>query len=336
MNKVCLKCGNCLYYCPVYRELREEGYSPRGRISLIEEKKNSGFDFSLFEKDFLHKCLLCGACEKNCKEGLKLTSIFIEERAKNYKNYAPILKKSMLFFAKEFLYIEEKLSKKEKDNLSSGSEKRVVFFKGCAIEKFFKKTVNISKKILEGNGYSVIEDDFTCCGFPFLSSGNEEEFLKLKEKNMKIFSRYKGVPIITFCPTGKHTLKEYYKLDNVFDIIEFLEKNKIKVNVRLKNKERYSLHIPCHVINYEKPDYLINFSKKYIPDIFIPEEQMCCGFGGLFSVTYPRLSSKILKKSSKNLKMDMDHTVLTNCPGCILQLRREGKAIHIIELITNK
>ncbi len=333
MKKECLKCGNCLYYCPVYKELREEGYSPRGRISLIEEKQKSGFDFSLFEKDFLHKCLLCGACEKNCKEEIKLAEIFIKERIENYSQYAPLLKKSFLLFAKEFLKLEEGVNLLRKE-IPQGStrDKEVVFFKGCLTKKLFKRTVKKAKEIIEANGIKVYEENFTCCGFPFLSTGNEKEFLRVKEKNMRIFKKYENAPIITFCPTGKNTLKKYYGLRNVYDVVEYIYRKDLKFKAKTFEDKVFSLHIPCHVENHGEREYLVEFAKKHIPDIFIPEEQRCCGFGGVFAFSYPKLSKKILKRSAENLKVDSGRIVLTNCPGCILQLKRAGKAIHIIEL----
>ncbi len=35
LEPVCERCGRCLSVCPVYRELRIETVSPRGRLDLI-------------------------------------------------------------------------------------------------------------------------------------------------------------------------------------------------------------------------------------------------------------------------------------------------------------
>jgi len=53
----CVKCGMCKAFCPVFRVLREEGYSARGKGILISDKV---MDKIIFE------CTLCGACEKKC------------------------------------------------------------------------------------------------------------------------------------------------------------------------------------------------------------------------------------------------------------------------------
>ncbi|MBT4165763.1 (Fe-S)-binding protein [archaeon] len=67
----CIKCGLCKSRCPVFKVIREECVSPRGKVSLFE----SGF----FDK-IVYDCTLCGACEQDCPLGLKLCDAFINAR----------------------------------------------------------------------------------------------------------------------------------------------------------------------------------------------------------------------------------------------------------------
>ena len=68
----CIKCGRCKLNCPVFRVVREEQFSPRGRAILLEK--------NYFEK-LNYDCTLCKSCEKNCPLNLKLTDAFIKARA---------------------------------------------------------------------------------------------------------------------------------------------------------------------------------------------------------------------------------------------------------------
>ncbi len=67
----CTRCGMCKPLCPIFREMRDEASSPRGRVMMLDE----GF----FEK-FVYDCSLCNACEKQCPVELKLCDAFKKTR----------------------------------------------------------------------------------------------------------------------------------------------------------------------------------------------------------------------------------------------------------------
>ena len=67
----CIKCGRCKSLCPVFKVLREEHYSPRGKVILM--------DNNYFEK-ILSNCTLCKACERKCPLDLKLSDAFMNAR----------------------------------------------------------------------------------------------------------------------------------------------------------------------------------------------------------------------------------------------------------------
>lgn len=67
----CVKCGLCKSLCPVFRIIREETISPRGRTILLDKK--------VYDK-ILYDCSLCKACESKCPLDLKLCSAFLKAR----------------------------------------------------------------------------------------------------------------------------------------------------------------------------------------------------------------------------------------------------------------
>ena len=67
----CIRCGRCKSLCPVLRIIREEQYSPRGKVIMLDN------DF--FEK-IVYSCTLCKACEEQCPLDLKLCDAFIKAR----------------------------------------------------------------------------------------------------------------------------------------------------------------------------------------------------------------------------------------------------------------
>ncbi len=347
-NFNCLKCGNCLFYCPVYNVEKEEPFSPRGRLSLIELLEDN--DFPKFRKRFLQECLLCGSCEKNCSANIKITDIYIKNRVIFKKDSPPIKKIALSFFNKNILNIYKHLFfikyipfvKLPKYNLSFKnksykSSKKVILFSGCVANYIITEIKDSAIFVLNNMGYEVIIPEFNCCGFPFLSSGDNKKFELLKKENLEILQRYPDIPVIILCPTGLHTFKEYYKFKKIYEFAEFVFKNKkfLKFLNSITLKERISVHIPCHYLNfYDSPDIMENLLENIKGlDIFQPEQQKCCGFGGTFAATYPKISNKILKKAIDNLKADEGRKIITNCPGCTIQLSKEKETIHLAILL---
>jgi Fe-S oxidoreductase len=73
------------------------------------------------------------------------------------------------------------------------------------------------------------------------------------------------------------------------------------------------------------------------------DSKVCCGFGGSFSVDYPRVSTAILNKKLHNAENTAAPIVVSDNPGCIMQLRggltangSTVRAMHLAELIAER
>ena len=70
-SKKCILCGICITSCPIYRVLRNEKVSPRGKAIMISN--------DLLDK-MIYACTLCGACKKNCLVDFDLKLRKVRER----------------------------------------------------------------------------------------------------------------------------------------------------------------------------------------------------------------------------------------------------------------
>ncbi len=68
---------------------------------------------------------------------------------------------------------------------------------------------------------------------------------------------------------------------------------------------------------------------------------VCCGFGGTFSVKFPDVSASILDEKIENIVKSGADTIVSTDMGCLMQiggaLSRKGipiKVMHIAELLT--
>ena len=73
------------------------------------------------------------------------------------------------------------------------------------------------------------------------------------------------------------------------------------------------------------------------------ESETCCGFGGLFSVKFPMISTAMAQVKCDALVRSGAEIVVSSDPSCLLQiggyLTREGKAIrtlHLAEVLASR
>jgi Fe-S oxidoreductase len=71
---------------------------------------------------------------------------------------------------------------------------------------------------------------------------------------------------------------------------------------------------------------------------FVPaeEEETCCGFGGTYSSKFPAISAQILARKLDDVRSTGAARLVTECPGCVLQLRggvlQRGDAVEVLHL----
>jgi len=75
----------------------------------------------------------------------------------------------------------------------------------------------------------------------------------------------------------------------------------------------------------------------------LPESGVCCGFGGTFSVEHPEVSKQILARKLGHVEETGAATVVTDNPGCLMQMRgglraagRPERAKHLAEVLAER
>ena len=123
------------------------------------------------------------------------------------------------------------------------------------------------------------------------------------------------------------------------DVNEFFVRKEITKG--LKNVSRtVTYHDPCHLrfglgIKDEPRDVLKGI--KGIEFIEMQNPGDCCGFGGLFSLNFKEMSRDIGRKKINNIRSTTADTVVTSCPGCMMQLedlkRETGSELNIMHIV---
>ena len=76
----CMRCGFCLATCPSRIHYKNEPYSPRGRLSILNGLVYGDLDLNELVVDIFQQCTLCGLCMVKCPSGVPTIDIFEKVR----------------------------------------------------------------------------------------------------------------------------------------------------------------------------------------------------------------------------------------------------------------
>jgi L-lactate dehydrogenase complex protein LldE len=206
------------------------------------------------------------------------------------------------------------------------AERRSVqLFATCLGDLIFPEAVADAEVLLRRAGFEV---DFpasqTCCGQPAFNSGHHAAARRVARSFARAFSR--RTPIV--CPSGScATMVSRYlpKLIgcepfDVWELSAFLHARGF-VPEQHKGGVRIAYHDSCHMLRElgidTAPRELLERTGAEV--VVLARPDLCCGFGGTFSVRQPEVSVAMADdKLSGAANLD---ALVTADPGCLLQLR---------------
>jgi len=175
-----------------------------------------------------------------------------------------------------------------------------------------------------------------------------DEAISLAKSNVEHFSRVRAEAIISMCPTCTMVIRDQYPLlagdtiSNIMDINEFLVKYDIVTGLEI-SPSVVTYHDPCHLhygLGIKNEPRQILRGIKGVEFAEMQDAHECCGFAGSFSVHFRDLSRDIGKRKMKNISDSGADTVVTSCPGCVMQLENLKRTAnagikirHIVEVI---
>ena len=214
----------------------------------------------------------------------------------------------------------------------------VGLFSGCAQDFIYPEQLVAGVRVLNKLGVAVeFPEAQSCCGLPLEMMGQRAASLEVSAQNVQGFDAGKYHAIITLCAScAGHLQHSYPKLlkgtadefaANIFakkvvNFTDYVYKNfDLKPEDFKPTTDKVCYHAPCHMRNngiLEQPRALLSMAANYTPAV---EEDTCCGFGGTFSVKFPELSAEMGRKKVANGEASGAEIMVTDCPGCIMQLR---------------
>ena len=228
---------------------------------------------------------------------------------------------------------------------------------GCVQEGLLSRVNRATKRVLEANGFRVVQlPKQGCCGAIHAHSGDLEGARTLARANLSIFEDA-GVEVVAVNAAGcGATMKDYGHLlaqdpeygergrafsEKVKDISELLGRPGLRRGGRLRCTVAYDA--PCHLLHAQgvstEPEFLLDA----IPGLVrlpLAKHDECCGGAGVYGITHPELGGAIGKDKVMAILETGADVVATGNPGCMMQigagLRIEGArvdVVHPVELL---
>jgi len=237
----------------------------------------------------------------------------------------------------------------------------VQLFATCLAEEFFPAAIAATTRVLEGLKLKVrpLRAAF-CCGQAPFNEGLRESALDLARRFLDACRP--GIPVVIPSGSCASMVKVFYSdllagdpalaekaaaiRPWIFELSQFLV-NVLKVKfVGARYERTVAYHPACHLVRElgvrDEPRILLGAVQGLrLVDFRNPEE--CCGFGGMFSVKFPQISTAMAEDKIERLKESGAEVLVSNDCGCLMQLggamHRRGVAIeprHLAEILASR
>ncbi len=231
---------------------------------------------------------------------------------------------------------------------------RVALFEGCVMPEFFGRVNDAARLVLARAGYDVVVPASQgCCGALQAHSGDLEFAHGLAEANVRAFETELGdldaiVVTSAGCSAALRETEAWIGesggalAGGVRDVLEFLDEVGCALELRPIAK-RLCYDDACHLIHAQGisagPRRLI----ESIPELTLVAHrnpEACCGAAGIYNLTQPAMSKRVLSPKVDALVEANPEIVATANPGCAMQLSAglaerglDVPVVHPIELL---
>ena len=232
---------------------------------------------------------------------------------------------------------------------------RVGLLTGCVQDLVFSDVNRDTADVLLANGCEVVTPRAQhCCGSLHAHNGAVDLARDLARKQIDSFDLDQLDAIITNAGGCGSHLKKYSHLlhddphyaakaaqwdAKVKDIHEWLVQIQFRKPTAGCGLDTTTYHESCHLCHGQKVVSQPRAVLASIPGlkvIELPESNWCCGSAGIYNITQPDQSAKLLDRKLANLAKTQAPAVATSNPGCHLQLQNglKGKDSPACQTVT--
>jgi L-lactate dehydrogenase complex protein LldE len=238
---------------------------------------------------------------------------------------------------------------------------RVALFVTCLGDQLFPVVGECVVAVLRRLGMEVTFDPAqTCCGQPAFNSGFRKEAREVAARVLDIFrdAEYVVAPSGSCASMVRVFYPELFADDparlrqaedlrgRFFEFSEFLVKVLKVEDVGASFRRRVTYHDSCHLLRElgieSEPRKLIR-AVRGLELVEMQDHQLCCGFGGTFSVKFPEVSVAMAEDKLRAAADSGAEVIIANDSGCLMHLagaiHRRGlplQTMHLAELLAKQ
>ncbi len=237
--------------------------------------------------------------------------------------------------------------------------KTVQLFVTCILDTIYPETGEAVVRVLQRAGMTVsFPPDQTCCGQPAFNAGLRPQARKMAIQTICAFEPYPG-PVVV--PSGscaamiRHSYAELFSDDpewktralalaaRTYEFSEFLVDVLGITDLQARWEGKITYHSSCHLLRdlgVDRQPRALLAQVRGAEFVELPHTTDCCGFGGVFSVEHPEISSEMLKRKIINIEqseasvvVSCDAGCVTNINGGLHRLKKYPQAKHIADIL---
>lgn len=238
-------------------------------------------------------------------------------------------------------------------------EKEIDLFIPCCIDRLSPQTAFNLLKIFKKLGVKFnYNHNQTCCGQTAFKNGFWDDAKEIGEKFILDFNnkRYVVCPSMScvsyiknyygnlFYNTGLH-LENNALHDNIFELTDFLVNMMRVTDIGAKFNHSVTYHDSCSALREygirEEPRILLK-NVQGLELIEMDKTEECCGFGGMFSMTFEPISTALTQEKINNAIatgaeyiVSADMSCLANMDAYIKKHKLQIRVIHIVDVLAS-
>jgi len=374
----CIRCGACSNACPAFMAVggHQFGHIYNGPIGLVLTPFHHGLDVADLPNTL---CTQCNACQEICPVDIPLPRQILEHRRKGRKSLRkkavlevwkrPELADRLLRTGAPFSGLVPgtprlaRVPYRDRAPVNGRGEPKggqsdgdpLTIFASCMVDRMLPESAVALQRIAEAAGYNVgFPKAQWCCG---LISANAGDFRSADELNTKLAESLRDSQGLIVTPSascfGAFTidapdwgaqidagLRDRFRDSTRFALQLLAEHPDLVRTDQMSLKVAY--HDSCQTLRQlglkSEPRQLLEMAGYEV--VNIPDIANCCGFGGTFSLEWPRVAGRLADWKLDAIAKTGCAVVASDNPGCLMHIaaaaRKRGmdlRVAHVLELV---